>query len=189
MIEQIGEETKEEQQQILDQDEKSPSSGDNGKKKRVQKRTETRNKQGECEVCHRKMRSDTIKRHMTTHEKLFTLKEDEMRVSDERVKQERSMRKIAEEMMKQMGEEIQEVQQQILNQDKQSFSDKCCEDGKKNRVQERTETRNKQVECKVCFGKMRSDNLKRHMKKHQKVYERREEIGWKKTSAKDERRT
>ena len=34
----------------------------------------------------------------------------------------------------------------------------------------RTETTNKQVKCKVCLRKMRSDNLKRHMLKHRKLH-------------------
>ena len=34
----------------------------------------------------------------------------------------------------------------------------------------RTETRNKEIECNVCLRKMRSDNIKRHMKKHRELY-------------------
>ena len=34
----------------------------------------------------------------------------------------------------------------------------------------RTETKNKQVDCKVCLRKMRSDNLKRHMLKHRELH-------------------
>ena len=30
--------------------------------------------------------------------------------------------------------------------------------------------RHVQVECTVCFKKMRSDNLKRHMRKHRDIY-------------------
>ena len=30
--------------------------------------------------------------------------------------------------------------------------------------------RHKQVECKVCLRKMRSNNLKRHMLKHREIY-------------------
>ena len=30
--------------------------------------------------------------------------------------------------------------------------------------------RHRQLECKVCFRKMRSDILKRHMKTHRKLY-------------------
>jgi len=30
--------------------------------------------------------------------------------------------------------------------------------------------RHVQVECTVCFSKMRSDNLKRHMRKHRDLY-------------------
>ena len=76
--------------------------------------------------------------------------------------------------MEQIVEETQEEVQAVNNQDKPTeevaVSDKCYEDGKKKRVQKRTETRNKQAECKVCFRKMRSDNVKRHMLTHQKVF-------------------
>ena len=34
----------------------------------------------------------------------------------------------------------------------------------------RTEKRNKELECKVCLRKMRSDNIKRHMRKHRDLY-------------------
>ena len=33
-----------------------------------------------------------------------------------------------------------------------------------------SETRNKQIECTVCLQKMRSDNIKRHMRKHRDLY-------------------
>ena len=39
-----------------------------------------------------------------------------------------------------------------------------------NKKRTRSETRNKQVECKVCLRKMRSDTIKRHMKKHRDIY-------------------
>ena len=42
------------------------------------------------------------------------------------------------------------------------------EDMKKKRC--RTETRNNQRECKVCLRKMRSDNMKGHMRKHRDLY-------------------
>ena len=42
------------------------------------------------------------------------------------------------------------------------------EDMKKKRS--RTENRNNQRECKVCSPKMRSDNMKRHMRKHRDLY-------------------
>jgi len=42
------------------------------------------------------------------------------------------------------------------------------EDGKVKRS--RTKTRNTQIECKVCLRKMRSDIIKRHMRKHKDLY-------------------
>ena len=42
------------------------------------------------------------------------------------------------------------------------------EEAKKKRF--RTEARNKEIECNVCLRKMRSDHIKRHMRKHRDLY-------------------
>ena len=42
------------------------------------------------------------------------------------------------------------------------------EEGKVKRT--RTSRRNKEIECKVCLRKMRSDTVKRHMRKHRDLY-------------------
>ena len=72
---------------------------------KTKSRSADRHKTIECTVCFRKMRTDHLIRHMRTHQKIFTLKEDEMRneirrfkqVRDERENQERATQKIAEE--------------------------------------------------------------------------------------------
>ena len=46
---------------------------------KVKSQSKDRHKQVECKVCLRKMRSDTLKRHMLKHRELHTLDEDEMR--------------------------------------------------------------------------------------------------------------
>ena len=58
-------------------------------------------------------------------------------------------------MMEQNGEETQEGQQ---------FTDQAP-------TKAQSLNRNKQVECKVCFRKMRSDTVKRHMQTHQELME------------------
>ena len=52
--------------------------GDSLKKKR-RYRSATRNKEVECKVCLRKMRSDTMKRHMRKHKDLYSLDENDIR--------------------------------------------------------------------------------------------------------------
>ena len=103
-MEQSREEKTQEAEQVLTDEVKiSPSRNDDAKKKRV--RIKTKNKQVECKVCFRNMRSDHLTRHMRTHEILFTGGEDEMReeirrikqVRDERENQERAIQKMAEE--------------------------------------------------------------------------------------------
>jgi len=72
---------------------------------KTKSRSADRHKTIECTVCFRKMRTDHLIRHMRTHQKIFTLKEDEMRneirrfkqVRDERENQERATQKIADE--------------------------------------------------------------------------------------------
>ena len=39
-----------------------------------------------------------------------------------------------------------------------------------NKKRTRSEARNKNVECMICLRKMRSDNMKRHMRKHRDIY-------------------
>ena len=64
-----------------------------------------RHRQLECNVCLRKMRSDNLKRHMQTHQKLHTLDEGEMRdeikrrkkLNNNREEREKLIRKIANE--------------------------------------------------------------------------------------------
>ena len=46
-----------------------------------------RHRQVECNVCLRKMRSDTLKRHMRKHREIHTLDEDEIRDEIKRRKQ------------------------------------------------------------------------------------------------------
>ena len=45
----------------------------------IRKRSTNRNKIVKCKLCFRCMRSDTLKRHMKTHQKLHALDEEEMR--------------------------------------------------------------------------------------------------------------
>ena len=39
-----------------------------------------------------------------------------------------------------------------------------------NKKRTRSEARNKNVECMICLQKMRSDTMKRHMRKHRDIY-------------------
>ena len=40
----------------------------------------------------------------------------------------------------------------------------------KNKKRVHTKTKNKRIECQVCLCKMRSDHLKRHMRKHRELH-------------------
>ena len=69
-------------------------------------RTETRNKQVECKVCLRTMRSNYLKRHMLKHRKLHSLDEGEIREEIKRRKQLRETREDREQLVRQIaGEE------------------------------------------------------------------------------------
>ena len=107
MMEKSGVETQQVQQVFTDEDEKSLSSNDkyhgNAKKKRI--RTKTRNKPVECKVCLQKMRSDTLKRHMQKHQKLFNLKEGDMREEIIRRKQLRYVREEQEQLIRKVAKE------------------------------------------------------------------------------------
>ena len=67
--------------------------GDSLKKKR-RYRSATRNKEVECKVCLRKMRSDTMKRHMRKHRDLYPLDENDIR---EEIKQRKRQHQNREE--------------------------------------------------------------------------------------------
>ena len=75
----------------------------NVSEKRV--RTETKNKQVECRVCLRRMRSDHLKRHMLKHRELHTLDEDEMRGEIKRRKKLQETREEREQLVRQIAEE------------------------------------------------------------------------------------
>ena len=68
--------------------------GDNARLTKKRFRTETKNKQVECKVCLRKMRSDTIKRHIKKHRDLYSLNENDMR---EEIKERKRQYDIMEE--------------------------------------------------------------------------------------------
>ena len=68
-------------------------------------RTETRNKQVECKVCLRKVRSDNLKRHMLKHRELHSLDEDEIREEIKRRKKLRETREEREQLVRQIAEE------------------------------------------------------------------------------------
>ena len=104
--------TKEEQPQSSDmqkddKDEQSVSNGeqDNGNLKRARTETKNKNKQVECKICLRKMRSDNLKRHMHTHQKLYTLEDVEMREELKRRKQLREVREEQERVIRKIAEE------------------------------------------------------------------------------------
>ena len=75
-MEQIGEETKEEQQQILDEDKPTEEVeiGQENAKGKAKSRSADRHKQVECEGCFRKMRANHLKRHMRTHPEVMECK-------------------------------------------------------------------------------------------------------------------
>ena len=72
-------------------------------KKAIRKRN--RNKQVECKVCLRKMRSDHLKRHMLKHRELNTLDEDEIRDEIKRRMKLRETREDREQLVRQIAEE------------------------------------------------------------------------------------
>ena len=73
-------------------------------------------------------------------------------------------------MAEQSGEETQEVQQEFRDQDKPTYVE-LGQENAKGKANPRSADRYKQVECKGCFRKMRSNHLKRHMRTHPKVME------------------
>ena len=68
-------------------------------------RNRNRNKQVECKVCLRKMRSDHLKRHMLKHRELNTLDEEEIRDEIKRRKKLRETREDREQLVRQIAEE------------------------------------------------------------------------------------
>ena len=68
--------------------------------------------------------------------------------------------------MEQNGEETKEVQT-FTDQDNLTEV-KLVQ--KKMKGKTKSVNRNKTIECKVCFRKMRSDNLKQHMKTHENLF-------------------
>ena len=79
--------------------------GDNARLTKKRFRTETKNKQVECKVCLRKMRSDNLKRHMLKHRELHSLDEDEIREEIKRRKGLRETREEREQLVRQIAEE------------------------------------------------------------------------------------
>ena len=59
------------------------------------------------------------------------------------------------------------MSEQIFNEEE--AQEECCEMITP-QEREMSKDRHKQVECKVCLRKMRSNNLKRHMLKHRELY-------------------
>ena len=72
-------------------------------------------------------------------------------------------------MMEQIAEEAKEEVQVVNNQDKLTKV-KAGQQKSKGEATSRCANRHKQVECNVCYRKMKSNNLTRHMKIHQKLY-------------------
>ena len=114
MMKQVGEETKEEGQAVNNQDKPTEEVeiGQENAKGKAKSRSGNRNKQVDCKVCHRKMRSDAFKRHMFTHQKIITLEEDEMREEIRRRKQERDT-----------GEERRRIARRIADEEGISLED------------------------------------------------------------------
>ena len=79
--------------------------GDNARLTKKRFRTETKNKQVDCKVCLRKMRSDNLKRHMLKHRELYSLDEDEIREEIKRRKGLRETREEREQLVRQIAEE------------------------------------------------------------------------------------
>ena len=68
-------------------------------------RNRNRNKEVQCQVCLRKMRSDTLKRHMLKHRELHSLDEDEMRDEIKQRKKLRETREGREQLVRRIAEE------------------------------------------------------------------------------------
>ena len=64
-----------------------------------------RHKPTECHVCLRKMRSDTLKRHILKHGELHNLDEDEIRDEIKRRKKLRETREEREQLVRQIADE------------------------------------------------------------------------------------
>ena len=64
-----------------------------------------RHKQVECNVCLRKMRSDTLKRHMSKHRELHSLDEEEIRDEFKRRKKLRETREEREQLVRQIADD------------------------------------------------------------------------------------
>ena len=74
-------------------------------KQTIRKQSGNRNKILKCKLCFRSMRSDTLKRHMKTHQKLHALDEEEMR---NEIKRRKKLYKTKEERVKLMKKVIEE---------------------------------------------------------------------------------
>ena len=70
-----------------------------------QSATAGRHKHAECNVCLRKMRSDTLERHMLKHRELHTLDEEEIRDEIKRRKKIRETREEREQLVRQIADE------------------------------------------------------------------------------------
>ena len=91
------------EQPLKDQDRQSSS---NDKLMEMHSRSVDRHKVMECKVCLRKMRSNTLQRHMKTHQTLFTVGEDEVRKEIKQIKQLHENRTEREQFIRQVaGEE------------------------------------------------------------------------------------
>ena len=71
----------------------------------VKSQYKDRHKQVECKICLRKMRSDTLKRHMLKHRELNTLDEEEIRDEIKRRKKLRETREDREQLVRKIAEE------------------------------------------------------------------------------------
>ena len=72
---------------------------------KINSQSKDRHKQVECQVCLRKMRSDTLKRHMLKHRELHSLDEDEIRDEIKRRKKLVETREDREQLVRQIAEE------------------------------------------------------------------------------------
>ena len=133
-------------------------------------RNRNRNKQIECKDCLRKMRSDTLKRHMLKHRELYKLDEDE--ICDE-IKHRKKLRDAREDQLVGQIAEEEGVQHEYCNMETSdtlnpiSFKKQLMDD---DLIYTRKIERGKLITNELEKGSVREDSLSKDNREVLKIY-------------------